>query len=650
MQKFSHQTQTFAGFTLDLTRGCLLRGTQEIKLRPKPFDALRYLVENPGRLISKSELIHALWPDTAVTDDSLVQCLMEVRRALGDETQQIIKTVPRRGYILDTEVKDSGFQRTTYTEETAGVQIIIEEEETNGHPSLETLQSPVPQDVSLILPHTATRIERLTNAVTQHKWRAALGLLTLGVLAAGIVYFTRPTEAIDSVAVMPFVNVSGDPNTEYLSDGLSDSIINNLSHLPSLKKVISFNSVLRYKGKQTDPQAVGRELGVRAVLMGRLIQQGDQLSISTELINVRDNRRLWGEQYERKMSDLPLVPRELARQISDQLQLRLTREDEKQLNKRYTENAEAYQLYLKGLYFRNKVTRPGSKKAIEYFEQAIAKDPNYALAYTGLADVYITTADFNVISPADGYSKARSAVTKALELDPLLAEAHSALAKIKFSFDWDWSGAEKEYQRAIELHPNGGWNSDYLSALGKHQEALVEVRKARERNPLSLFANTSVGRTLYFARQYDQAIEEFQKVVELDPNFTHSHRGLGLSYEQKGMYPQAIAEFQKVRDISRGDAGAMALGHAYAVAGKREEALKIIDELKEKAQREFIAAYWFAMIHMGLGEKDQAFTWLDKAFTEHDPNLIYIKVDPRFDSIRSDPRFTDLLRRMKLAT
>ncbi len=346
--------------------------------------------------------------------------------------------------------------------------------------------------------------------------------------------------------------------------------------------MIAFNSVLRYKGKQSDPQTVGRELNVRTVLMSRLVQRGDELSISTELIDVRDNRRLWGERYERNISNLPSVPRELAKQITNELRLRLTGEDQKHLDMRSTENTEAYQLYLKGRYYWNKGTRDGEEKAVGYFQQAIYKDPNYARAYSGLADCYIVLVDSFGLPAEEGFSNARAAATKALELDDTLAEAHTSLAAIKDSYDWDWPGAEQEHRRAIELNPNYLW----------------------------------------------------------------THRNLGLNYEQKKMFPEAIAEFEKVRELSQGQAGGIALGHAYAVAGKRDEAFKIIDRLQERKGK----AWAVAPIYAGLGEKDQAFEWLEKAYEEHDPQLIDLKVDPRFDNVRSDPRFTDLLRRMKLNT
>ena len=649
MQQLSHQTHCFADFTLDLTRGCLQQGRDEIKLRPKSFEVLKYLVENNGRLIGKNELIRAVWLETAVTDDSLVQCLKDIRHALRDEAQQIIKTVHGRGYIFDKEVSEqSPALVTTYTEETAGVQVIIEEEEGNGHGDAMTLR---PAAVT-IQPASQSRVH-LFAATNKHVWVAVIGVLTLAAIAAAL-YFTRPGEAIDSVAVMPFVNVSGDPSTEYLSDGLSDSIINNLSQLPSLKKVISFNSALRYKGKQTDPQAVGSELGVRAVLMGRLIQRGDDVSISIELVDVRDKRRLWGEQYERKTADLLILQRDLSKQIANGLRLRLTGADLKNLATTKTENSEAYQLYLKGDYYLRKRTWAGTETALGYFQQAIDKDQNYARAYGGLAGCYIQMGSSSRIRPEEAQSKATNAITTALRLDNTLAGAHATLASLKFNYEWDWYGAEQEFRRAIELNPNLAFaHQGYagcLMALGRAEEAIAASKQALTVDPLSININSDLGYTLYMARQYDEAIEQLRQTIGLDPNSLWAHRNLGLAYEQKQMYSEAIAEFQKVQELSNGEVGEWALGHAYAVAGRRDEALKIINLSKERRQRGYTAATKLAVIYAGLGEKDQAFDWLETAFKERDPFMKNLKVDPWFDNLRSDPRFTDLLRRMKLAT
>ena len=653
MQRLTHQTRCFDGFTLDLTRGCLLRGSEEIKLRPKPFEALTYLVDNAGRLINKTELIQILWPETAVTDDSLVQCMIEVRRALGDEAQQMIKTVPRRGYIFDRPVRDNASMTslTTVTEE-SGVQLIIEEEETNGHGVIDAQALPAARSVGLIAVHKATSIERLATAIKQHRWAAAIGVLTLAVAAAGMVYFTRPGESIDSIAVMPFVNVSGDANTDYLSDGISESIINSLSQLPSLKKVIALNSVLRYKGRQTEPQAVGRELGVRAVLMGRLVQRGDELLLSMELIDVRDNKHLWGGQYNRKQADIVGLQTEIAQEIAEKLRLPLTGEDKKQLAKRYTQSGEAYQLYMMGGYYRRRSTKAGFEKAIDYLEQAIKKDPSYAPAYAELGEVYRNLGWNGLLPPKEWRPKEELATMKALQIDDTLAEAHVLKGHLK-EFDYDWPGAEEEYKRALDLNPNSvrahetyGW---YLEMVGRLDEAMVHEKRALDLNPLGLEINWDMGVLLDFSRQHDRAIEQFQKIIKMDPSWPPAHAGLMQAYQEKGMYEEAIAEWKNANALGRPGAEA-GLAYAYAVAGKKDEARKILDELKEASKQRYVTPFAFGLIYMGLGDKDQAFEWFNKTVDEDPYRIAFLKTNPRFDSLRSDPRFTDLLRRMKLVT
>lgn len=657
MQKFSHQTQSFDGFTLDLTRGCLLRGSQEIRLPPKPFDALKYLVDNPGRLISKAELMTTLWPDTAVTDDSLVQCLMEVRRALNDDAQQIIKTVPRRGYIFDREVSVNAASPpvTTYTEESG--ELIIEDEETNGPPVIETRALPVAGSVALLPSQTELGFKRLTWWIYQHKLRVALTVVTLTVAASALVYFTRTGEAIDSVAVMPFVNVNGDPNTEYLSDGISDSIISDFSRLPSLKKVISFHSALRYKGKQTDPQAVGRELGVRAVLMGRVVQRGDDLSISIELIDVRDNRRLWGEQYSSKLSEILAVQGRIAREISERLRLRLTGDEQKQLAKHYTENAEAYQLYLLGRHYFHMQTKEGFEKSIEYYEQAIKADPNYALAYSGLSRAYHWMGTRGFWPAKESKQKVEWAALKALQLDDTLAEGHVRLGVLKFN-NFDWAGAERDLKRALELDSNSPEaNSAYfqfLAGLGRTDEALGYAIRAQELD--ATFAPGNLALAYLFARQFDKAIEVYRKEIEKNPESAHMRILLGEAYVAKGMTEEGVAEMQKgvaldpsvAKTPQRWDRYPM-LAYAYAVAGRRSDALKILDAQHRLAkQRDDVSPYNFAIIYTGLGDKDQAFAWLEKCIEQRTPLVYRLKVRPMFDPLRSDPRYPELLRRMSL--
>ena len=656
MQKLSHQTYRFDEFTLDLTRGCLLHGGEEIKLRPKAFEVLSYLVENDGRLVSKDELIKAVWPDSFVTDDSLVQCLIEVRRALGDETQEIIKTVHGRGYIFDREVRDSDpAQVTTYTEETAGVQLIIEEEEeTNGAEVIGTTHLPASRSVGLLPAHEATSIERLTTAVKQHRWSAVLGVLTLAVVGAAAIYFTRPGEAIDSVAVMPFVNVSGDPNTEYLSDGLSESIINNLSQLPSLKKVIALNSVLRYKGRQTDPQAVGRELNVRAVLVGRLTQLGDDLAISVELVDVRDNRHLWGQQYNRKLADVIGLQTEIAQNISEGLRLRLSGEEKKRLAKRYTDSGEAYQLYMMGRSYSRTRSEKGLQKSIELLELAIKKDPNYAPAYAALAQTYSLLGYTGLLPAKETRQKEEWAALKALEIDNDLAEAHAAISHLR-ALDLNWSASGEEAKRALELNPNSvdvqTTYSAHLVAVGRLDEAMLHLKQAQELDPLSLITGTLIGWVFYLSHQYDRAIEQFQKLIEMDPNFSPAHNRLGWAYLANGRYDESITEQKKAIALDDRLVRTAALGYAYAAAGKQSEAQRIFDELKQLSQdpkQRYVSPFNFALINIGLGDKDQAFVWLEKTCEEHSDRLQYIRTDPRFDSLRSDARFADLLRCMKL--
>lgn len=649
MQKTAHVTHYFVDFTLDLTRGCLRRGQDEIKLRPKSFEVLKYLVENNGRLIRKNELIQAVWPDTAVTDDSLVQCLKDIRHALRDEAQQIIKTVHGRGYIFDKEVSDqSSALVTTYTEETAGVQVIIEEQEENGQgDATEWTREEV------ILPLASQSRSRNIVATNKRMWVSVIGVLTLAGIAAAF-YFTRPVETIDSVAVMPFVNVSGDADTEYLSDGISESIIDRLSQLPNLK-VIALNSALRYKGKQLDPQAVGRELNVRAVLMGRLVQQGDSVSISTELVDVRDNRRLWGAQYNRKLANINVVQTQIAQDISEKLRLNLTGEDKKRLPKRYTEDGEAYRLYLMGQhYFRSAYSywnqRKGKgnlEKSIEYFEQAIRKDPSYALAYAGLGETYSNLSWGGFMPPKEARQKEEWATLKALQIDDTLAEAHILLANIK-EMDLDWPGAEEQYRRALELDPNSvrahenfAW---YLQCHARFDEALLHLRRAQELDPLAPEISMDIAHLFNFSRQYDKAIPQYLKTIEMDPNFARVHVRLASAYQNIGMYQEAIAELKKVNT----EGGQLA--YAYAVAGQTDQAQKILNDLKELSKQQYVSPFDFALIYKGLGDKDRAFEWLNKTFDENPYRLSMLRVNPRFDSLRSDLRFDDLLRRMKLAS
>jgi TolB-like protein/tetratricopeptide (TPR) repeat protein len=413
---------------------------------------------------------------------------------------------------------------------------------------------------------------------------AAVSLLA-SLASAGWFYRRagRGGETIDSLAVLPFVNANADPNTEYLSDGITESLINSLSQLPNLK-VMSRDAAFRYKGRDTDAQTVGRELGVRAIFKGRVKQRGDTLNISAELISARDSSHLWGQQYDRKLADMVALREEIAREMASALRMRLTGPEEDRLTRSYTTNPEAYQDYLKGRYWLNKSADEGFNKGIEYFRQAIAKDPAYALAYSGLSDCYSSLAEFGLVPAREGYLKAKDAALKALELYDTLAEAHGSLALIKSSYDWDWSGADKEIRRAIELRPSYAdahrIDAEVLWQTGRLNEAIAETKPTLELDPLSLNNNDALGLEFFLARQYDRAVEQERKVLELDPNFIEAYYFRGVAYLKKSMYREGMVEFEKGVAISPVNTEALTgLGYGYAVTGRRAEAQKVLAEL-----------------------------------------------------------------------
>jgi serine/threonine protein kinase/tetratricopeptide (TPR) repeat protein len=505
---------------------------------------------------------------------------------------------------------------------------------------------------------TFSNTDYVVRQVKRHKSIfIAIVLLVAAAIAAVSYFSSRTSGQIDSIAVLPFVNVSTDPNTEYLSDGIAESLINSLSQLPSLK-VMSRNAAFRYKVRDSgeggpDPLAVGRELKVRAVLMGRVVQRGDTLLISTELVDARNNVQIWGQQYNRRFADIFTVQEEIARNISEKLRMKLTGEEGKMLAKHYTENTQAYQLYLQGRFYWNKRTPEGLTRGIEYFQRAIDLDPNYALAYAGLADCYVLGADARQ-QPKEVMEKAKAAALKALELDGALPEAYTSLAKVLLSYEWDWAGAENAFRKAIELNPNyptaRQWYGVLLSAQGRHDESIAQRTRALELDPLSLSVNSGLGRSYYWARRYDRAIEQIAKTLEMDPNYVDTHWSFGLAYEQKGQYERAISDFQRAVELSRRSPAMLAaLGHAYGLAGRRAEAYKIAEELKAVMAQQYVSPYAMALVFAGLGENDQAFEWLEKAYQDRDETFVHLKVDPRLDRLRQDPRLTQLMKRINLA-
>ena len=496
----------------------------------------------------------------------------------------------------------------------------------------------------------------LLSRITRHRGGALLGLAALAAVAAAVAYFaySRNAErgdsgAIRSIAVLPFTNADGNPDAEYLSDGISESLINSLSQLPGVK-VIARSSSFRYRGKEVDPQEVANALGVEAILTGRVVQRGDNLLISAELVKAIDKTQVWGEQYNRKATDVLQVQSEISSEIAEKLRLRLTASARQQLAKSETMNPQAYELLLQALFYRNKGGSENDKKAIEYLSQATAVDPAYATAYAQLSESYRGLAVQGVLDPKDGIPQAKAAARKALELDESLADAHYAQAGLELD-GWDWATAEREYKRAIELNPNlakahAGY-SQYFSVTGRHEQAIAEIKRTRELDPLSPLGKAAVGERLRNARQYDQAIEALKTSLERHQNFPNMHRSLGRVYAAKGQYAEAIAAYQEAIRLGQ-DTSIMGiyLGTAYALGGERERARAILKRLQTSNQ--YVSPAKLAVLYAALGERDQAFASLERAYAVRDLQMQFLGVDPDYDSLRSDPRFPDLLRRVGL--
>jgi eukaryotic-like serine/threonine-protein kinase len=462
----------------------------------------------------------------------------------------------------------------------------------------------------------------------------------------------RVSKIIHSLAVLPFENASGETEHEYLSDGITGSLINTLATVPKLR-VMAQSTVFRYKGRKIDPQAIGRELNVRAVLTGRIMHLGGSLRIGTELVDVATGSQLWGAQYNRKPDDIFVVQDEISNEISGKLRLQLTRAEKKRLTKHHTENAEAYRLYLQGRHHWNKWTEQGFYKAIDYFQQAVEKDPSYALAYAGLADSYVLLGWNSYLPPKEVFPKGKAAARMALQLDPDLPEAHASWAALLWLHDWRWEEAQIEFKRSLELDPTyptaNHWYAEYLMTMGKHAEVMARMKRGQELDPLSLIINVAVGWAFYNDRRYDDAIEQLRRTVELDPNYPVTYWILGLLLRKTGRYELAITEGEKGVKLSGGSPlMRAALAHTFGATGRTTEAVQTLDELTELAKHRYVAPYFFAGIHIGLGENDRAMECLEKSYEEHSHWLIYLHIDPSMDGLRDNLRFQNLLQRVGL--
>lgn len=579
----------FGPFRLDVTEHILFRAHKPVPLSPKAFDTLLVLVRNSGHIVEKEKLLRSVWPETFVEEATLAQNIFTLRKALGGtKGEQYIQTVPKRGYrfvATVTEVTD--------------------------------------QDASLPTNQAGTVTESIRHEIT------------IG------------DQAIHTLAVLPLINAEADPNSEFLSDGITESIVNSLSPLSELR-VVACSTVFRYKGREIDPQAAGRELGVEVVLVGRIIHFGEHLFIRMELVDVINGWQLWGDEYREKISEMQKLQGMVARDVAKNLRLKLTPEEEQQLLKPRTDNAEAYQFYLKGRSFLNTRTEEGYKQAIDCFEQAIETDSGFALAHSGLADSYILFDFYGLKSPWETIPKARKAAIRAVELDKGLAEAHTSLGVIKLVYDRDLVGAERELKLAIRLNPKYAHAHDgyahCLLEMGQIEESLAECKLALKLEPLDLEINQHLGWCYLLAQDVDRAIEQLHKTLELGPDFYRARILLGIAYGRKKEFSEAISHFVQANAIAKTPVLSGFLGYIFALAGKKE-ALEILDDLLEESKQNYVPPFSLALIYTGLGKQDEALDWLQKAFVEHSHWRGWLSMIPELDSLRSHPRFTDLLRR-----
>ncbi len=645
----NHHTYSFNDFSIDLDRGCLLRGEQEVRLRPKVFDALLYLVENNNRLVTKAELIQAVWPDAFVTDDSLVQCLVELRRALGD-AQEYIKTVPRRGYIFGPVVTShAAAGQAIYTEQVEGVRIVIEQED----------REPTRNDGlsdALVLPAVSPAL---------WIWGKPARILLVCVLllagaAIGLLYFRGSGESkhaahvtqVRSIAVLPFKPLSPDGSDEYLGLGMADTLITKLSNLRQII-VRPTSAVRKYTAPDQDPLAAGREQRVDAVLEASFQRLGDKVRLTARLLNVQDGSSLWSYKCDEYCTDIFALEDAISERVAGALELQLTSKERKLLTKRYTENAQAYEFYMRGRLFLNKRTVEGIRKALDYFKQAVELDPNDALAYLGLGDCYHQSVYFTSTPSRELIPKAKAMAKKALEIDETLGEAH-ALLSILSDADWDWNEALKEYQLAISLSPGSARAyhgfAFTLAKRGRFDEALAAIRRAGEIDPTNLVINADIAAILCYAGRYDEGIEQCRKTLELDPNFSMAHAQLGVAYWGKGMYNEALGPFQKAVELEgEGSVRMIQLAMGYGFAGQKDKAQEFFKGLKKRAKTEYVDPTWIAGLYASIGDKDRALDWIEKAYDERSPTATTLLVDTRFNTLRSEPRYQAVLNRMALA-
>jgi len=611
----------FGPFQIDTQNRLLFRDGQPVPLKPKVIDTLLLLVENSGRVLEKDELIEKLWPETFVDEANLTQNIYVLRKALttGADSTSYIETIPRRGYRFTGDVKKIS----------AGATVVEAETGTTRTTGTGPRWMWVAVGVALV---------------------AILGALAFRLLASR----SRPavsSSSVKSLAVLPFRPLTGGSEDDYIGQGMADALITKLSNTQRLN-VRPTSAVLRYNNANIDPIAAGRALDVEAVLDGKVQRVGDRVRVTVQLLRVADGASLWADQYDEDFTGIFALQDSISAQAARSLTLQLTGNEAALMRKHYTQNAKAYESYLQGRYFWNKRKTASFRKAIEYFEQALAVDSNYALAYAGLADSYIRLNESGAPMNEEAVPKAKAAIMKALAIDDSLGEAHATLGFIKFRHDWDFAGADSEFKRAVELNPNYSeahqWYAFYLLAVGKTNEADAEIKRGQELDPLSVSFNSNLAIYLFFRHDFERSITQARKTLEMEPDFSQARATLGLSYEQKGSNKEAIAELTKAQQASGDVAMASWLGHALAQDGQTKEARRILSEIEEYAKKNYVPPYNLAVLHVGLGERQQAMDLLEKGFADRSLRPVWVKFDPRLDGLRQDGQFLQLIQRMGL--
>lgn len=639
----NHPVYEFGHFRLDEQKRVLFRDGEPVRLFPKEFETLLALVQRSGEVLDKDELLRKVWPDSIVEEGNLTTHVSHLRKLLGESRDQheYIVTIPGRGYQFVAGVH-AAFDEVIVHQHTRGE--ISVEEDLKAQPA-----------AAIAVNHRKLKPQ----------WLIVLSCALLVGLIATLYYF-RVNGAkshvgpipIRSIAVLPFKPLESGTRDEALELGMADTLIARLSNLSKLN-VRPTSAVRRYAELEQDAVAAGKELKVDAVLDGSIQRSGDRVRVTARLVGVEDGAPLWAETFNEKLTDIFAVQDSISERVTATLAVKLIGQERELMAKRYTENTEAYQEYLTGRYLWNHRTEPALKKSIEHFQRAVEMDPQYALAYVGLADSHGALLSWSNVLPDESFPKAKTAALKALELDDRLAEAHAALAQIKLYYEWDWAGGERECKRAIELNPNYAtahqYYAKYLYLTGRFDEALAEVRAAQRLDPLSIIIRTDEGQILYFARRYDEAIERLRETLEMDPHFMRAHVILGGALVMKGMYEEAISEYLKAGVAAGGSAESAvrigaAMREAYATGGERGYWRWWLRRFTERAEGSPILQMDRARCYVFLGDKDQAFKWFEKAYRHKEAELVTLKVDPTLDSLRSDPRFGNLMRRIGLAS